>query len=231
MHDVERLIVHVRSPCIFQHLVTFIRTWAQRVGLYGQVFGYLGGHSWAILCAHICHTGVLSIDDLCSIDQFFLLVQKFFVGYSQYDWSTQALRLHACQPDESCLRSNGGSMHILCPSPPFQNSARSTTTSTRQLIVEAFQAVLPLLEQRISHVDRLAAILQLPNQFPHQSVQSVLQLKLSSQTVNELDQWIGWIKSRLARFLTACEDDCQLFVQTQAALESRDKDLDRKSVV
>ena len=173
---------------------------------------------------------MLSIDNLCSIDQFFLLVQKFFITYSHFDWSTQSLRLHAsshCHSNESCLPSNRGSMCILCPSPPFQNSARSTTTSTRQLIVEAFQSVLPLLKQRISHSDCLETVLQLPTQFPHQSIQSVLQLKLSSPSLNELDQWIGWMKSRLARFLTACEDECQLFVQTQAALDSSGNDLER----
>ena len=56
VHDIERLLAYARSPPIFQHLLTFIRTWAQHVGLYGQAFGYLGGYSWAILCAHICHS-------------------------------------------------------------------------------------------------------------------------------------------------------------------------------
>ncbi|CAF4365434.1 unnamed protein product, partial [Adineta steineri] len=36
VHDIERLLVRVRSLPIFQHLLTYIRTWAQHIGLYGQ---------------------------------------------------------------------------------------------------------------------------------------------------------------------------------------------------
>lgn len=34
-------MIHSRSPTIFQYLLAFIRYWAQHVGLYGQVYGYL----------------------------------------------------------------------------------------------------------------------------------------------------------------------------------------------
>ncbi|CAF5065036.1 unnamed protein product, partial [Rotaria sp. Silwood1] len=36
VHDIERLLTYVRCPPIFQYLLTYIRTWAQHVGLYGQ---------------------------------------------------------------------------------------------------------------------------------------------------------------------------------------------------
>ncbi|CAF4791566.1 unnamed protein product, partial [Rotaria socialis] len=83
VHEIEYLLVHVRSPPIFQYLLTFVRTWAQRVGLYGRVYGYLGGYSWAILCAYICHKFLAPIKSLSSIEQFsieefFSLVQQFF---------------------------------------------------------------------------------------------------------------------------------------------------------
>ncbi|CAF1573684.1 unnamed protein product, partial [Rotaria sordida] len=83
VHETEYLFVHVRCPPIFQHLLTFIRTWAQHAGLYGRAYGYLSGYSWAILCAYICHKYLSPIKSLSSIEhfsieEFFSLVQQFF---------------------------------------------------------------------------------------------------------------------------------------------------------
>ncbi|CAF4429562.1 unnamed protein product, partial [Adineta steineri] len=92
VHDIERLLVHVCSPPIFQHLLTYIRTWAQHMGLYGQVYGYLSGYCWAILCAHICHKHLSPIKSLSSIeefsiDEFFSLVKQFFSTFAQFNCS------------------------------------------------------------------------------------------------------------------------------------------------
>ncbi|CAF4277327.1 unnamed protein product, partial [Rotaria sordida] len=99
VHDIERLVTYARCPPIFQHLLTFIRTWAQHVGLYEQVYGYLGGYSWAILCAYICHTYLPSMKSLSSIEQFsidelFSLVRQFFSTFTNFNWSSQAFRLY-----------------------------------------------------------------------------------------------------------------------------------------
>ncbi|CAF3917029.1 unnamed protein product, partial [Rotaria sp. Silwood1] len=99
VHETEYLFVHVRSPPIFQHLLTYIRAWAQRVGLYGRAYGYLSGYSWAILCAHICHTFLSPIKSLSSIehfsiDEFFSLVQQFFTTFAKFNWLSQSFRLY-----------------------------------------------------------------------------------------------------------------------------------------
>ena len=141
MYDIERLLVHVRSTPIFQHLLTYIRTWAQRNGLYGQVYGYLSGYAWAILCAHICHKYLSSIKSLVSIeqfciDEFFSLLKYFFSTFAQFNWSTDEFSLYP-KSHEPTIRSSEklsvyqrGSMRILSPSPPFHNAARSTKKST-----------------------------------------------------------------------------------------------------
>jgi poly(A) polymerase Pap1 len=214
VHDIERLITYVRFPSLFQHLLTFIRTWAQNIGIYGQVYGYLGGYSWAILCAYICHKYIPSNQSLFSLEQFFMLVEKFFSTYSQFNWSNASLSLY---PNHSSS-DRRGSMRILCPSPPFNNSSRSTINSTRYLIIQAF---------RNASGKTCEDILRFKNRFPDQTIQSVFQLTLSGQTLNELNQWIGYMKSRLAHFLTDCEDECDLFVQTDHQIESREKPLER----
>ncbi|CAF4449197.1 unnamed protein product, partial [Adineta steineri] len=59
------------------------------------------------------------------------------------------------------------------------------------------------------------------------TIQSILQLTLCGQTISELHQWVGYMKSRLAHFLTDCEEDCELFVQTDTKIEIRKKNLER----
>lgn len=214
VHDIERLITYVRFPVIFQHLLIFIRTWAQNVGLYGQVYGYLGGYSWAILCAYICHKYFPSLNSNFSLEQFSLLVKNFFSTYSQFNWSYESLRLYSHH--SSC--DNHGSMCILCPNSPHNNASRSTINSTRYLIIQAFQDALN---------KNFEDILRISNEFPDKTIKAIFQLTLSGETLNELNQWIGYMKSRLAHFLDDCENECNLFVQTDNKIEIRKKSLER----
>jgi poly(A) polymerase Pap1 len=232
------VLIHSRSPPIFQHLLTFIRSWAQHVGLYGQVYGYLGGYSWAILCAHICHTYLSPIKSLSSIehfsiDEFFSLVQKFFSIYAQFPWSSQSFHLHPesskqITPSQKSSVHSRGSMRIISPSPPFNNTGRSTINSTRDLILQGFERVVELLDKinTITYEDKsnaLKQILELNNDFPNAKIQSLVQLTLSCENEHELDEWIGWMKSRLAHFLNDCEEECHLSIQTQNSIEYRSK--------
>jgi poly(A) polymerase Pap1 len=200
------------------------------------VYGYLSGYSWAVLCAYICHSFLSPIKSLSSIehfsiDEFFSLVQQFFSTFAQFNWSSQALRLHPKSYKEiSHIKKSSafsrGSMRILSPTPPFNNAARSTINSTRDLIAEGFQRVVELLD-RINTItcedksNALKQILELNNDFPNEKIKSLVQLTLSSETRNELDEWIGWMKSRLAHFFTDCENECYLSVQTQSSIEYR----------
>ncbi|CAF3304625.1 unnamed protein product [Rotaria sp. Silwood2] len=234
VHDIERLFVHIRSPPIFQHLLTYIRTWAQHVGLYGQVYGYLSGYAWAILCAHICHKylspikSLLSIEEF-SIDEFFSLVKYFFSTFAQFNWSADAFCLYpkSYKPITYSGRPSvyqRGSMRIISPSPPFNNAARSTKKSTRDLIIQGFQRVVQLLDSinTITTEDKsnaLKQILELNNDFPSEKTESIIQLTISSQNTDEFDSWLGWIRSRFSFFFSDCEEACHYTFQPQNAIE------------
>ena len=115
-------------------------------------------------------------------------------------------------------------MRIISPSPPFNNTGRSTINSTRNLIIRGFQHVLQLLDttNTISCEDKFNAlkqILELNFDFPNETIKSVLQLTLSTENNHELEEWIGWMKSRLAHFINDCEEECHLFIQTQNTIE------------
>ena len=225
MHGNERLIIYARYPIIFQHLTSFIRTWAQHVGLYGQSYGYLSGYTWAVLCAHICHSSIISIEDF-SLDQFFDLVEKFFSTYAKFPWINQSLDFHGNSLKGVKEVLNRGAMRISSPCPPYNNTARVTFVSTRDLIVQGFQHVVDLLVEIDTStpdgkIHAMQKILELENEFPMKKVQSLLELTLSSANPSELEEWIGWLRSRLAFFLNTCEERCRLSFQTQNTVEYR----------
>lgn len=119
-------------------------------------------------------------------------------------------------------------MQILCPSSPYNNSARSTTNSTRYLIIQCFKTVNDILKNTtIKSESILKELLHLPNQFPDKTIESILQLKLSSNTIQELNRWIDYMKSRLGHFIDDCEYQCKLFVQTDNKVEQRTENLER----
>ncbi|CAF4590867.1 unnamed protein product, partial [Rotaria sp. Silwood2] len=89
-----------------------------------------------------------------------------------------------------------------------------------------FQRVLQLLDtiNTITCEDKsnaLKQILELNNDFPNEKIKSLVQLTLSSENNYELDEWIGWMKSRLAHFINDCEEECHLIIQTQNLIEYR----------
>jgi len=69
----------------------------------------------------------------------------------------------------------------------------------------------------------LYIFLELNNYFPNEKIKSIVQLTLSCESDSELDEWIGWMKSRLAHFLNDCEEECHLTIQTQNSIEYRSK--------
>ena len=151
---------------------------------------------------------------MLSLEQFFGLVKQFFSTYANFNWSRHSISIYP----HHLSRDIRGTMQILCPSPPYDNSSRSTTHSTQQLIIQAFRQACD---------EENEMILDLVNEFPDSTIQSVLQLTLSGQNITELNQWIGYMKSRLAHFLTDCEENCQLFIQTDHRVESRGNALER----
>ena len=166
-----------------------------------------------------------------SIDDFFQLVYRFFFTYAQFPWSTQSIHLHAASSkqiihSQKSSVHNRGAMRIISPISPFNNTGRSTFDSTRDLIVQGFQRVVELLDQintstTEDKTNALKQILELNNDFPNAKIKSFLQLTFSCGNENELDEYIGWMKSRLAYFLNDCEEKCHFTFQTQNTIEQK----------
>ncbi|CAF1066713.1 unnamed protein product [Adineta steineri] len=148
VHDIERLLAHVRAPPIFQHLLIYI-------------------------------------------------LKQFFSTFAQFNWSTDAFCLYpeSYKPVTYSERPQiyqRGSMRIISLSPPFNNAARATKKSTRNLIIQGFQHVVQLLDSiniiiTEDKSNALEQILDLNNDFPNEKMKSIDQIITSSETINEFD--------------------------------------------
>lgn len=124
---------------VFRTVLTFVKKWAQKKLIYENVHGYLGGISYAILVANMCHL-------FPDLDAHAILL-RFFDFYANYQW-TRPISLcnvvdlgygfrfwdaNKNRLDRSDL------MPILTPLYPSMNTAFTVCQSTRDAIVAEFK--------------------------------------------------------------------------------------------
>ena len=66
----------------FKESLRVVKLWAKRNGLYGNILGYLGGASWAILVARACQMVAESGYNATSAH----IVYVFFEKFSTWNW-------------------------------------------------------------------------------------------------------------------------------------------------
>ncbi|KAK2960357.1 putative poly A polymerase [Blattamonas nauphoetae] len=69
----------------FRCSLTFIKLWAHTRGIYGNIFGYLGGIAWAVLTSMICI--------LFPTAEPGKVIEMFFQLYSEWDWASMHVSL------------------------------------------------------------------------------------------------------------------------------------------
>lgn len=52
--NTDKILSIIYNQITFRKVLKLIKFWAKRRGIYGSIFGFLGGVSWTILVARIC---------------------------------------------------------------------------------------------------------------------------------------------------------------------------------
>ncbi len=123
---------------IFEKSLRIIKFWAQRRAIYGNVLGFLGGISWAIMTAKICiqNPNVLSCVEI---------LKQFFTLYKDYDYAQQSVSLKSEIGMEYLRNESTEVMLILTPAHPSINCAYNVIKPTKELITKELQRAYAII--------------------------------------------------------------------------------------
>ncbi|KAL2820625.1 hypothetical protein BJX63DRAFT_379784 [Aspergillus granulosus] len=141
MHYLQRTIPDLAT---FRLAYRFIKTWAQRRGIYSSKLGYLGGIHLTLLLARICKLSFQQAGTISAPD----LIATFFKTYSQTQWAHATIfdpGFYSTPP--RYFRSAKEPIVILTQNTPKVNVARSATVQSARTLDMEFKRMDALLSE------------------------------------------------------------------------------------
>ena len=183
----------------FRILLRFTRIWTKAKGLYGNVYGYMGGVNCALLCAFICQRYPTASPAT--------LVLMFFNELAEWPWPRPVyINKPNTGPLESWTQKTGDfeeAMPVITPSYPCINSMRSTTKSTRSRMVSEFKKGGEVTMSIIAEGKKWAKLFTPSDFFRKHS--SFMQITAKAGNAQDFMEWSSIISSRVNRLASAIE--------------------------
>ncbi|KAL4895100.1 hypothetical protein BDV59DRAFT_200352 [Aspergillus ambiguus] len=133
MHYLQRTIPDLAT---FRLAYRFIKTWAQRRGIYSAKLGYLGGVHITLLLARVCKISFQRAGPIAATD----MICTFFQCYAQFDWSRTIVYdpgFYKAVPHY--FRTSREPVVILTQNAPKVNVARAASIPTSWTLEQEFK--------------------------------------------------------------------------------------------
>ncbi|XP_020599021.1 nuclear poly(A) polymerase 3 [Phalaenopsis equestris] len=177
----------------FQAMLRCLRLWAKRRGVYSHLLGFFGGIHLAMLAASVCQrypTASIST-----------LITMFFDTFYHWPWPKPVILQDPLipfkEPDERSF------LPILMPCSPFDWCSSNITRSTFKKIMLEFQHGYDITKDQWRLDFQWCHLF---NHFPYsEHYQYFVRICLSAPDEDELQDWVGWIKSRFRGLLLKLE--------------------------
>ena len=187
----------------FRTALRAVKQWAKKRGIYSNVFGYLGGVSWAILVARICQLYPNAAPST--------LLHSFFKVYSVWRWPAAVrlneafdagLGLSVWNPDVQ-YKDRYDLMPILTPAYPVMNSTHNVSRVTMRVLQAEIKRGLDICSQvKARPADSRAEWLRLMEESDFFTLyKDFLDVCISSATEDDHLQWLGWIESKMRQLI------------------------------
>lgn len=190
----------------FRTTLRAIRLWAKKRAVYSNVFGFLGGVSWAILVARVCQLYPNASPST--------LISRFFHFYSIWKWPNPLMLCDIAHDDTMLLsvwnpmnpKDRNDLVPIITPAYPSMNSTYNVSLTTQRILVDEFKKGLAIVktlgtkdstpiwtklfqpsEMFIAHKDYLAIISW-------------------SNTADDQIIWSGWVESKMRILIQRLQD-------------------------
>lgn len=179
----------------FQAMLRCVKLWAKRRGVYSHLLGFFGGIHLAILAAHVCQK-----HPNASVAA---LVSMFFDTFSHWRWPTPVILQDGSIPFREI--SDGRSfMPIMMPCSPYEwcnsNITSSTYTKIRVELNRGNKITWDLRRPAFKWSD-------LFDPFPYTKWYTrFVKIFLSAPDNDQLQDWLGWVKSRFRSLLLKLEE-------------------------
>jgi poly(A) polymerase len=209
----------------FRLALRFVKRWAKMRGVYGNVFGLLGGASWAVLTARACQ--------LHPNESAAGVISGFFRVFSRWPWPEPVL-LDRPDDDPSLAGSKPGGdavdaadddggwdprrrprdaahrMPVIAPTSPRLNTAYNVTAGTfavvRAELARGDRAFERHRSDSNAHPSRLwDELLRSPRFFEEHRHFLAVDVVSSPEVASEHHAWDGWVESRLRWLVLAVE--------------------------
>ena len=181
-----------------------MKQWAKKRGIYSNVFGYLGGVSWAILVARICQ---LYPNAAPSTTPPLLLQASTPCGDGRppcklNDSLDAGLGLSIWNPDVN-YKDRYDLMPILTPAYPVMNSTHNVSKVTMRVLQSEIKRGLDIctrIKQKPSDSRADWLLLMEDSEF-FTKYRDFLDVRISTDCEEDHLQWFGWIESRMRQLI------------------------------
>lgn len=199
------LLRYVPDRKLFQSLISFVKYWAKQRGIYSNAFGYLGGISYAILCAYACRDfkGKGQESDNTLVE----LIKHFFSLFSKWKWP-QSVALSDHRPKDGSKHKSP--LPIYLPVYPYANSTRNVTSSTQKIIISELKRAHDLLFAQDDNASSLSSLLDKVVESSESQFASSYKKYISIQVSAggdrlTFDKWFGWVRSRIIHLIVSLD--------------------------
>jgi poly(A) polymerase len=189
----------------FRHTLRAVKLWAQRRGIYGNVFGFPGGVAWAILVGRICQLYPFATGAT--------IVTKFFNLMAQWPWPKPVMLKHHQEQGPLQVRvwnpaiypsDAGHLMPILTPAYPGMCCTHNVTQSTKAIILRELARANQIASDILNGKKPWSALFEKQTFFT-QDYKHYLSIHCASRTKEGQHIWCGYVQSRVRRLVTGIE--------------------------
>lgn len=175
----------------FRTLLRFVRIWAKERGLYGNVYGYLGGVNLALLCAYICQRYPTALPAMLAL--------MFFQDLHTHSW-TEPIYINTPNTGTqfpSWEFDRREVMPIITPAYPSINSLSHATRSSKQRMTIEFKRGFKMTRD-VLFKGYLWDVVVAPSNFFMQ-YKRYLQITAWSNNQDNFIKWISTVESRIVK--------------------------------
>ena len=201
----DELLNLIPETKAFRYTLRTIKLWAQRRGIYGNVFGFPGGIAWALLVGRICQLYPCATGAV--------IAAKFFTLIGQWRWPKPVmLKVHQEQGPLQVRVWNPSIypadkfhlMPIITPAYPGMCCTHNVTESTKTIIMRELKRASGIATEILQGKQQWSALFE-KHTFFTEDYKHYLSVHSASRSKEAQQIWSGYVQSRVRRLVSLIE--------------------------